>query len=725
MNVVWRALGVVGASVPGFPFALGEACGTATSASVTWSLRKGTRNEDKAPVTIFTYANDPKDVAGWELARNVLRHAKVLKLPGVLRCYEAVEYRDTIYIATEPCIPLVDMLTEPLRTEYCENEEVFHMSVAWGLHTVSRTLQNFHRNNLIHANVNVSSVFVLRSGEWRLFGLELVSPFADDSSIFRRNNMVLAEHRRPPEVSSSSSVAQVIHAVDAWGIGCLIYEVFSTPSDSVKISEMKSYRGSPRSLQSGFVGMLSSNPKMRLPLDRFLSDTEYFTSSGYVSTMMDLEELSIKDAVDKDKSYRKLATVVGDFPLIACKLIILPILNTAVQFGGGSAAALEPLLRIGSRFSPEDFAQHLAPLVVSLFASQEHLVRYQLLSTIQQYASLLPPTLVCEKIWPHYATGFTNRNADIRELTVRALVHVAPLLTEKLLTGEAVRNLSQLQQDAEGPIRTNATICLGMIAKTLPAAAKSKILAGSFCRMLKDPFLPSRLAAIRSIASTANHFTAQHIAEAVMPQVAMCAIDPKAEVREATLATLQILLSKLQENHESTPPDVIEAAGDSGAVSTNPEPAATGTPSAPERKTSGLWGWWGKQPEMTVDAKQVAAPGSAPAEAETTTAATANANVSDAPQHSSRVKAREIELPDDPSEEWSNEPPEPPRGGKQDGRDASCPRETAVPPPSAVPTQPTSVPSTTAEPEPIQRPSASSGAMKLKKRGFASKTSID
>lgn len=615
MNSLWKAIGFGGPAVPNFNFDLGSAAGSSVTPGVTWTLRSGSRLDDKAEVTIFEAKITPSNA---EIARSFLKRAKTLMLPGFLRCFDAAEHNETAYMACEPCTPLSDILGQ--RDIFYEDEEKFINAAALGLHSIANGLVALHRNKMLYNNINVQSVYVTKSGEWRLFGHEFVCGFDEEHSLYKRSLALVPEHRVPPEVASRASggASGPAEAADAWGIACLIFEAFANrPSGGgIKSQDMKTSRVMPKGLQPLFVGLTGSNPKLRTPLDKMMSDS-FFTESEYVTSMMTLQELSLKDTVERDAFYRNLAAHVDNFPLRACKYIILEKLNIAVQFGSGSASALEPLLKIGARLDEHEFAQLVAPVVVSLFSSPDHLVRCRLLSTASQYARLLPSALVCDKIWPQFVTGFANKNADLRELTVRALVHFAPLLNEKIITTDVLKGITLLQQDREGPIRTNATICLGLIATTLPPSLRSKTLVNGFGRMLKDPFTPSKVAALRCIGSSQEHLAVADIAAQLLPAVSPAAVDVSSEVRDVALKTMKALLTRLEQAHGELPKDepaapAASAATPTGATSSDDghnrsssdvgasyvasTAAAPPPPSGPARKPSGggggtMWSW--------------------------------------------------------------------------------------------------------------------------------------
>ncbi|CUI13359.1 Hypothetical protein, putative [Bodo saltans] len=620
MSFFLRAIGLGGNSIPNFNFTLGEEIEVLRGyAAVPWVVRAGTRNEDGSKVTIFEFnANSASSSsATMDMARNVSKRAKTLMLPGFLRCYDSVEYNNTIYVATEECLPLVRILGDPeIKRDYYDEEsgERFDEGVALGLRHVSQALVALHKHQLVHGNVSNESVFVVKSGEWRLFGLELVAGHNEENGLYRRYWSILPDYRRPPETltsSGGSSTSPAIHNVDAWGLGALIFSVYSGLDNErlsvVKGSDMRSCRTMPRTLQSGFTGLTGTNPKLRMPIDKFLTDAEFVSGSEYVLALQQLDELALKDATDRDAVYRHLTTVMDMFPLRACKYIILAKLSAAMQFGGGSATALEPILKIGTRLTdPVVFGELVAPIVMTLFLSQDPMVRLRLLSSAAQYAPLLPVTLVNDKIWAPFSTGFNSTNANLRELTVRALVHFVPLLDEKIISSDVIRYVTALQQDREGPIRTNATICLCLIADHIPVAIRPKTLVHGFGRMLRDPFLPSRLAALRSFQGTTHHLTPQLLAEAVIPGVAPLSLDANSEVRDLVFRVMDASLESLKK-HAGTIPVAVAADDSQQAATSNPNsgvasPVSAGpatTAAAPAAAAGSFWGSWGGKSAST------------------------------------------------------------------------------------------------------------------------------
>ncbi|EAN91553.1 SCY1 family protein kinase [Trypanosoma cruzi] len=602
MAFLWKAMGLLEA-VPGFPYTPSSGVGSTTAATptLTWTMRPGVGSEDGRDVTIFSLNLSKADSSVKELARHAMKRAKSLLLPGLLRCYGAAEHQETVYIATEPCEPLTTQLLQSSNASSDEDgdeEEAFLESVALGLKAVGTALTALHRNNFVHGNVSSDSVFVITGGEWRLFGLELVTTFNEPHGIYQRYASLLPELRRPPEtLQLNYETGMHISNVDSWGLACLIYEVLGVPREqsrsqfavTCKANDMRGCRDLPRTLQSGFIGLCAANPKMRHDVERFLKNSEFIVGSEFVQCIQALDDLSLKDTVERERFFEHLTEVVDTFPKRASKCLVLHKLHDSFKFGV-IPAVIDPVIKVASQITKqEEYDKYVTPIILTLFASQDRMVRYRLLQRASEYASFLSPTAVNEQLWPLFVLGFSNPVPSIREYTARALVSFASLLSEKIIQNEVPKFISQLQQDTEGAIRTNATISLCLIAEKIPAGNRSHILVHAFGRMLRDPFVPSRAGALRSFHTCLVHLTPQHIAELLIPGVGPLTMDSVREVRQEALDVIREALGYLDKYNAQ------ESLRDTKANVGPDENETVGT-----QKVNSSWWGWGRNANKTT-----------------------------------------------------------------------------------------------------------------------------
>ncbi len=66
-------------------------------------------------------------------------------------------------------------------------------------------------------------------------------------------------------------------------------------------------------------------------------------------------------------------------------------------------------------------------------------------------------------------TGFSDIAPVVREQTVKAVLTVVSKLSDRTINGELLKHLAKTANDEQPGIRTNTTICLGKLARSLGA----------------------------------------------------------------------------------------------------------------------------------------------------------------------------------------------------------------------------------------------------------------
>jgi len=234
-------------------------------------------------------------------------------------------------------------------------------------------------------------------------------------------------------------------------------------------------------------------------------------------------------------------------PRPAAQWKVLPALTNALEYGGASAKALEPLLRIAKDgLSEEDMQSQVVPTVVKLFANTDRAMRIPLLQTLPALMEHLSARVINETVFGHVSLGFADTSPVLRELTVKSMVALAPKLSRGNM-GQVMRAFAKLQLDEEAAIRTNTTICLGKIAVHLDAGERERVLIPAFTRSLKDPFPPGRNAGLLSFSATQQYYKPIDAATRVLAAVAPMVLDPEREVRETALGCLRAYMLKLEQ----------------------------------------------------------------------------------------------------------------------------------------------------------------------------------
>lgn len=648
--------------IPGFPFtpaADDPGHVVYTSPLMCWVVRAGTPHDNAHKrVSIFTCtvpssssSSSHNNELVKQMCRNALRRAKSVMIPGFLKCFGAAEYRDTIYIATEACVSLKEVLeSRELRTRlYGTAPAEYDACVAFGLNTIGEALNSLHQNRLVHGNVNCQSVFVLpSSGVWRLFGLELVSSSEEvvngNSSVSVFDNArragVLEGYRCPPELSSAASSSASsnnnnnnngsggsdgganadVFAIDSWGMAALLYESVGVTAEEAfdgKLSSIMHTLSSaelrnacrqrlPKSLHSGCAGITAANPRLRKSVQTFLEHCEFVKDCAFVQYMKRLSEALLLDVAQQVRLVESLNEVVDTFPLRPCLCCVLPqlseLIRAAMKLHNPNGAAgvsigpvVSPVLKIATRTNAgDDFDAYVTPVLVQMFQCSDVLMRYNLLLGAEVYGGKVSPATLNNTIWPLYAKGFQYAMPNVREYSARGLVHLAPHLSEAVLGDQVPRALGLLQRDQNNALRANATIALYLISGYITPPSQRALVLLNFCRpMLRDAFEPSRVAALRSLYGVVDCLSAKQLAEGVLPAVASLTVDPSSEEsRSAALALIRVAVSRLEENHKQLLEAQQPAApADAAGPKLGSTPLATSVATGDGESTSSSWGW--------------------------------------------------------------------------------------------------------------------------------------
>lgn len=236
------------------------------------------------------------------LARNALRKLRTMRHPGIIKVLDTIETEANIHIVTEKLTPL---------TWLVKRRSISEETAKWGLHAVASTLKFINDDaTSVHGNVRSSSIYTSESGEWKLGGFEILSSMKEDDAVIYSYGSLVPDSGRftPPEVASSGWLAikkSPLGAVDSFGLGVLIFEVFSGIFRGTdQLSQAKSI---PKSMVQSYRRLINSNPKLRLTPGHFLEQGN--KSGGFFETPLirlttDVDNLGLKDETERDQFIR-------------------------------------------------------------------------------------------------------------------------------------------------------------------------------------------------------------------------------------------------------------------------------------------------------------------------------------------------------------------------------------------------------------------------------------
>jgi SCY1-like protein 1 len=549
--------------------------------SGVWQLHDGVHKESGEHVSIFVYKKSDGDANKLALAQNAVRRWKTLRHPYTLQCIEAIEGDNAIYVATKRVRPLCDVIARER-----QSLAKYPSALVWGLFRLATALQFVNcQASMRHGSVFSSSIFVSEGGDWQLGGFEFASPSSNDAALIQsaaaslwRDADVegagvdvrsLLQSGRPPEFESGGWHAAVdsrlpVHAFDSFCLAALARNVYARAGLAV-----------PDALDEVARRLGARRPSERAEASALLRSD--YVATRYVEVCRSLEDISIKDASEKDALFVSLASELDQFPPDVCKYKILPHLVAALDYGSANSRVLGPLLKIGVQLTPEEHARFITPSVVRWFSLPDRNMRINLLQNLHHFAPHLDQKLIDKSIYPHVATGFADASETLRELTLRSMLTLVPRMDAQLVNTSVLRALAKLQTDQEPDIRANTTICIGKLAPHFSDTSRAKALLPAFTRALRDPHPRARTAGLMAFIATEQFHAPDTCAKRILPIVAPHAADPDFTVRKHALQALRLFADKLERHSnavEQARRQRIQAAGGDEAAAAAAEEAA-------------------------------------------------------------------------------------------------------------------------------------------------------
>ncbi|KAG6469929.1 hypothetical protein ZIOFF_070864 [Zingiber officinale] len=234
--------GVVGGSGTGIkdlPYNIGEPY---PSSWGSWTHSRGTSKEDGSAVSIFLLSGSSSQDGHLVAGRNGVKRLRTVRHPNILSFLHSTEaevsdgstMKHTIYIVTEPVMPLLEKIKE-LNLNGTQRDEYF----AWGLHQISKAVSflnnDYHDTNdfldililfQVHGNVCMASVVVTPTLDWKLHALDVLSEFdgsseVSNSAMLQYEWLVGSQYKSMELAKSDWTTIRKSPpwAIDSWGMG--------------------------------------------------------------------------------------------------------------------------------------------------------------------------------------------------------------------------------------------------------------------------------------------------------------------------------------------------------------------------------------------------------------------------------------------------------------------------------------------------------------------------
>lgn len=463
-----------------------------------------------------------------------------------------------------------------------------------------------------HCNVNIQNIYVNDCGEWVLGGFESLSSQSDwpklqssSGSLSSFSGSLISRYDIPESVLPAGSLKRRNDRrliLDTWQFAVATFEIFNGQFCLSPASDCTRPGKVPTPIWSNLRRLLDIKTVNAASLSKFITLTPAFAENELFDITDALPTLRIAEDNVIDHVMGLINDAEPRFPKEYRHNSITPVLTELFESGKGGIPLLSLIIRLSKDMNTEKYKTTVSPLIIKQFMSNNRSVRQALLQSIGDYIEYLDKRLVNDKVYPSLATGFSDTDPSIRELSVRSVFSIAPKLNDRILNGDLLRQLAKVQNDSQKEIRANTTILLGKIAPLFSQSTRLAVLVVAFGRALKDPFVQSRLAALRALDACFEYFGVNDICNKILGTIAPALVDGSREVRDEALATFDKYFAKVKDH-----------ANNLGENQPPPQTESSSSPSSDVDSTAATGGWsnWASSLTVSVANKAVSAAGAA------------------------------------------------------------------------------------------------------------------
>lgn len=554
-----------------------------------WSLYSAIKRDDNSPCTVLAFdLSHPHNSTRANLlplAKNAARKLRTTRHPNVLKLLDSAETNSSVYIAVEKATPLYKVLQQSEDKRATPQRQDW---IVWGLSSIVNAVKFLNVDAAsTHGNLRPESIFISASGEWKLAGFEVLTPHAEapHGLLFSQGSLIPDGNRyAPPEVKQNgwSVLANMDSTLlDSYSLALVAVEAFNGPLPPQNGTTAPPRGHVPQALYTVLQRMLVPNAKTRNTVARVWEAGEaeggFFKENTLVKVARGLDGFLLATENEKASIIKLLQEKPDSFtpdflmykvlPALVAALAAVPPPGTIPSASTQASVLLPLVLRLGQPLPKEEWNANVAPPVLKAFTSPDRSTRMALLENLSLYADRTDNRVVSDKLWPNLITGFNDSVPVIREATLKAILPLAPKLSDRILNNDLLRVLARTQVDPEAGIRTNTTILLGRLVPHLSVSTRKKVLIPAFSRSLKDQFVHARVAGLMALMATGDSFDHEDCARQVLPAVSPCMVDKEKLVRDQADKAMKMFLEKVESGRVGMPDSMLTPEQLNGATS--------------------------------------------------------------------------------------------------------------------------------------------------------------
>ncbi|TKY86553.1 hypothetical protein EX895_004702 [Sporisorium graminicola] len=554
-----------------------------------WSLYSAVKRDDSTPCTVLAFdLSHPHNASRANLlplAKNAVRKLRTTRHPDVLKLLDSAETASSVYIAVEKATPLYKVLAQSDDKRATPQRQDW---IVWGLSSIVNAVKFLNVDAAsTHGNLRPESIFISASGEWKLGGFETLTPHAESPHglLFSQGSLVPDGNRyAPPEVKKNGwNVLTNMDSTlfDSYSLALVAIEAFNGPLPPQTGTAAPPRGHVPQALYSALQRMLVPNAKTRSTVARVWEAGEaeggFFKDNTLVKVARGLDGFLLATENEKASIIKLLQEQPDSFtpdflmykvlPALVAALAAVPPPGTIPSASTQPSVLLPLVLRLGRPLPKEEWNTNVVPPLLKAFASPDRSTRMALLENLSLYSERMDNRVVVDKLWPNLITGFNDSVPVIREATLKAILPLAPKLSDRILNNDLLRVLARTQVDPEAGIRTNTTILLGRLVPYLSVSTRKKVLIPAFSRSLKDQFVHARVAGLMALMATGDSFDHEDCARHVLPAVTPCMVDKEKLVRDQADKAVKMFFEKVESGRVGMPDTVLAPEQLNGSTS--------------------------------------------------------------------------------------------------------------------------------------------------------------
>ncbi|PWY99825.1 hypothetical protein BCV70DRAFT_200734 [Testicularia cyperi] len=540
-----------------------------------WSLYSAVKRDDNSQCTVLAFdlahPHNANRSSLLQLAKNAARKLRTVRHPDVLKLLDSAESNTAVYIAVEKAIPLHKVLAQSQDKRATPQRQNW---ITWGLSSILNAVK-FLNNDAAstHGNIRPETIFVSASGEWKLGGFDALTAHAEapHGLLFSHGSFIPdAARYAPPEVKQNgwnvlASMDSTL--LDSYSLALVAIEAFNGPLPPQSSNAAPPRGHVPADLYAALQRMLVPNAKNRMTVAKVQeageSDGGFFKENTLVKVARGLDGFLLATENEKSSIIKLLQDKPDSFTPDFLMYKVLPTLVGALSWvpppGTIASASTQPsvllplVLTLGQPLPQDEWNAGVVPPLLKAYASPDRSTRMVLLENLPLYAERMDSKTVVDKLWPNLVNGFNDSVPLIREATLKAILPLAPKLSDRILNNDLLRVLARIQVDPEAGIRTNTTILLGRLVPHLSLATRKKVLIPAFARSLKDQFVHARVAGLMALMATGESFDHEDAARQILPAVVPCMVDREKLVRDQADKAVKLFLETVEKGRVGMP----------------------------------------------------------------------------------------------------------------------------------------------------------------------------